>query len=110
MTEPMPKQISIGDKYDPAMKITNQAEANAYFERCVQHTMSFGTDRQEAERIERANLGYYAGYSSEETRRRVERLFSCAHPIFGAISVNGVPSNEEALEAGFSAGQKDPSQ
>lgn len=71
--ELMPKDISIGAKYDPAMTITDQADADAYFERCVQHTMTWwGRSREDAEKIERGNLGYYAGYGSQETRHRVE--------------------------------------
>jgi hypothetical protein len=110
MNEPLPLNISIGDKYDPAMKMTDQAEADAYFERCVQHTMlwmiedgrakDFKEARPEAEKIERINLGYYAGYGTSETRARVERLFRCAHPYFGAIAQNGPPTTDAALVAG----------
>jgi len=96
----IPSNITIGDKYDPAMKITEQANADAYFERLVQHCMSHGKTRSEAEQIERSNLGYYAGYYDMETRVRVEKLFKCAHPFFGAIAVNDPPSAEEAFEAG----------
>jgi hypothetical protein len=106
-TDLMPERITIGVKYGPAMEITDQAEADAYFERCVQHTMQrFDKTREEAELIERSNLGYYAGYCSPETRERVERLFKCAHPIFGAIATNGSPSLEHALRAGIEAGTK----
>jgi len=77
--KPFAHGITIGDKYGPAMIITEQAEADAYFERCVQHGMLFHT-RIEAEKIERINLGYYAGYYNNETRERVERLFKCQHP------------------------------
>jgi hypothetical protein len=96
----MRQDITIGEKYDPAMRITDQAEADAYFEQCVAHTMSFGKSREEAEQIERANLGYYAGYSSDDTRRRIETLFRCAHPVFGAIAAVGAPTAEEALQEG----------
>ncbi len=85
------------------MEITDQAAAEAYFEECVQHNMIYGVKkhaRSEAEKIERANLGYYAGYYDSETRERVERLFKCSHPIFGSISKNGSPTVEEAFEAG----------
>lgn len=103
----MPEQITIGEKYTPAMSITEQAEADAYFERCVEHTMSrFGKTREQAEEVERANLGYFAGYYDHATREQVERLFHCAHPIFGAIAVNGPPSAEEALSKGFAMGRK----
>ncbi len=96
----MDKSITIGAKYSPAMEMADQAEADAYFEECVTHTMGFGKSREEAEGIERGNLGYYAGYYSKETRLRVERLFGCAHPVFGAIAERGPPTSEEAIAAG----------
>ena len=95
----MKKGITIDEKYDPAMKITTQAEADAYFEECVQEIMAWGKTREQAESVEKQNLGYYAGYYNEETRLRVERLFRCSHPIFGAAA-NGIPSAEEAFAAG----------
>lgn len=97
---------SIGDKYDPAMKISDQAEADAYFELLVTGTMARGYTRAEAEAFERTNLGYYAGYFDHETRHRVERVFKCAHPIFGAIAKVGAPTAEEAFRMGLEAGQK----
>ncbi len=101
----MNKNITIGDKYEPAMALLTQAEADAYFEELVAHTMSFGKSRAEAEAIERANLGYFAGYYSNETRERVEQLFRCAHPIFGSIAANGPPTAEQAFQAGLAAGK-----
>lgn len=86
------QNVTIGDKYRPAMEITDQAEADAYFDSCVRHTMSFGLSEEEAASIERQNLGYFAGYYDHETRERVERLFRCAHPVFGAIAQNGPPT------------------
>lgn len=99
-----PSQITIGDKYQPAMELTEQSDADAYWEKCVRHSMSFGKSREEAEQIERANLGYFAGYYDHETRARVERLFRCAHPVFGAIADNGPPTPGEAFEAGRKRG------
>lgn len=79
----MDDNITIGQKYGPAMKITSQDEANAYFLECVNHTMKVGkVSREEAERIERGNIGYYAGYYDSETRERMKRLFLAEHPIF----------------------------
>lgn len=93
----LPREITIGAKYGPAMDITDQAEADAYFEQCVEHTMSFGKSRDEAERIERQNLGYFSGYYSSETADRVFRLFKCEHPVFGTSH----PTAAEALGAGM---------
>ena len=86
------------DNYDPAMAISDQAEADPYFERLVQHT--FGTTREEAETIERANLGYWAGYYDHATCERVERLFRCEHSLFGSIAEKGPPTFAQALALG----------
>jgi len=75
--------------------ITQEA-ATAYFETCVEHCMRFGKTREEAESIERQNLGYYAGYYNDATRQRVLVLYGAAHPIFGTET----PTIEEALEVG----------
>ena len=92
---------TIGEKYGPAMEITDQAQADEYFEQMVEDCLAAKKDlsRAEAEHVERSNLGYYAGYYSHETRLRVERLFRCVHPIFGAAA-NGPPNVAECLEAG----------
>ena len=104
-----------------AMKITNQEQADAWFEVLVQDGIKRRGDllekfkdsgnpascvRLEIERIIRNNLGYYAGYYNDETRARVERLFKCSHPIFGSIEENGPPSAEEAFKKGLEFGSK----
>lgn len=100
----MKRDITIGEKYGPAMAITSQAEADAYFEDCVAQCMLHGKSRADAIRIERQNLGYFAGYYDNETRERIERLFSCAHPVFGRIEQVGPPTAKEALDAGLRIG------
>ena len=98
---------TIGDVYEPAMEIQTQAEADAYFEKLVGDTITnYGKSREEAERIIRENLGYYAGYYGNETRARVERLFRCEHPIFGSLEKNGSPTFEQALKAGMDYAEK----
>ncbi len=103
--EKMANKITIGDKYGPAMKMTDQKQATEYFELCVEHTMRFGKTREEAESIERQNLGYFAGYHDYETRIRIEQLFNCVHPIFGAAAEH-IPTPEEAFELGKKLGEK----
>ena len=97
----MKDDSTIREKYGPAMEIQTQEEADAYFEECVQQMIRrSGKTRAEAETTERANLGYYAGYYDNETRERVERLYHCSHPVFGAIAKNGPPTAQEALSVG----------
>ncbi len=103
-----PDKVTIGDLYCPAMDITDQAEADTYLEALVERNMRFGTiSRFAAEKIERDNLGYFAWHHDVETRLRIERLFRCAHPIFGPAS-KGRPTADEALEAGVRAGKGAP--
>lgn len=96
MSDKIPHEITIGDKYRPAMEITDQAEADAYFERCVEHCMRHGRTREEAESVERQNLGYFAGYYGRETMERVNRLYRTAHPVFGTT----IPTAEQAFNMG----------
>jgi hypothetical protein len=100
MRADLSQDASCEEKYDPAMAITDQAEADVYFERLIRHNMRFGTTRAEAETIERENLGYWAGYCDNGTRERVERLFRCRHPVFGSIAENGPPTTEQAWAMG----------
>lgn len=105
----MKTNITIGEKYKPAMEITDQESADAYFMELVAHNLKCRRRegeppiQPEAEKVERHNLGYFAGYHDSETRERVERLFKCSHPIFGSIATNGQPTAKEALLAGMVA-------
>jgi hypothetical protein len=74
------EHATFGETLGPAMKITDQADADEYFAALVEHTMRFKPDREEAEKIVRTNLGSFAGYYDEATRERVERLYKCSHP------------------------------
>jgi len=96
----IPNEATIGEKYDTAMKITDPEEAKQYFEACVLHNMLVSDNsREKAIEIEKANLGYYAGYYNDETRARVEKLFDSTHPFFGPIS-KGKPTPQEAFDTG----------
>lgn len=96
----LPDEISMGDKYGPAMEITEQAEAAEYFAALVRHNMRISQHNiKEAMAIERENLAYWAGYYSHEVRLRVDNLFNCIHPIFG--SANTPPTLLEACKLGL---------
>jgi len=41
-------------------------------------------------------LGYFSGYYDTKTIQRVQKLFSCKHPIFGSV----VPTADEAFKMG----------
>ena len=83
------------------MIITDQAEADEYFEALVERSMRSGVRRDEAIRVEKINLGYFAGYCGYETMKRVNRLFRTTHPIFGDVA----PTAEEAFRKGYEIGR-----
>jgi hypothetical protein len=97
---------TIGEKYGPAMMISDQAQADAYFEQCVQHSIRCGNSREAAVLIERKNLAYYAGYYDNEVRERIERLYKCAHPVFGPIAKTGTITPEQAFNMGIEWAKK----
>jgi len=97
--------LTFGECLGPAMEITDLEDAQQYLEEYVKYTQKFldkepRDDDMTAEDICKVNLGYYAGYYSNETRKRVEEIFTCSHPVFGSIKNNGSPTAERAFQAG----------
>jgi len=102
----LPEKITIREKYAPAMEIEDQAEADAYFQACVEHALRTGAKtRAEGERVERLNLGYFAGYYSQETRMRVQRLYGAVHPYLGDAGTPDAPI-EPTVDQCFAAGRE----
>lgn len=95
------EKLTYGEALGTAMSITDPEDAKQYFEAYVDFMVKHSSiKKREAIEIAKLNLGYYAGYYDNETRERVERLFLCEHPIFGSIKENGIPTPEEAFNAG----------
>lgn len=99
--------LTYGECLGPAMQITDEADAQQYLADYVAYIQQAldrepRNDNQTAAQIAGINLGYYAGYYDHETRIRVERLFCCAHPIFGGAAKHE-PSRDECLSAGKAA-------
>ncbi len=97
--------MTFRDQLGPAMEVTDPEEAAEYYRKYVDWLVSAnGKSREYNDGVARANLGYFAGYYDNETRERVEKLFQCAHPVFGAIATKGPPTPEEAFAKGVEAG------
>lgn len=101
-------RLTYGECLKPAMEITDQADADQYLKAYIAFTQKFidsgeVKEGKTAEQIVKSNLGYFAGYYSDETRVRVEKLFNCSHPVFGAIA-QGKPTPEQAFNKGIQAG------
>ncbi len=89
--------VTYGACLHPAMKITEQDDADNYLSAYIDYNERNGNvNRIEATLIAKRNIGYFAGYSDAETAARVNRLFKTTHPIFGDTR----PTPKEALEAG----------
>ena len=89
--------LTIGDCLRPAMKISTKKEAGSYFAALVVHMQKTSTQHKQADeaaRIVLGNLGYFAGYYDNATRKRVESLFGALHPIFGS----SIPTVEKSLQ------------
>lgn len=98
-------QLTYGDLLHPAMKVRSHAEASVYFEKLVDYCMKFAkpkVSREKAIAVQKANLGYFAGYYDDATAVRVQKYFQCVHPIFGSTT----PEGKEAFDAGRKAGKK----
>jgi hypothetical protein len=98
-----PENPTFGNTLGPAVKFAVEGdleEARRWFSLMVQHLMLNGKQQysqQEAERITRSNIGYFAGYYGETERRAVADIYGAMHPIFGN---DFNPTPEKALEAG----------
>lgn len=97
--------LTYGECLDPIFKITDKEDAEQYKKAYIAFIQKWrdreGTsDNMTAEQVANSNIGYYAGYGSSQDRERIEALFLCAHPIFGAIKDNGTPTGKEAFECG----------
>lgn len=96
------EEMTFGETLGPAMTITDQEQANEYFEVMVERGMRReGLCREEAEKNAKSNIGYFAGYCDNETRKRVNALFGAVHPVFG----NNFPTAKEAFKKGVELGK-----
>lgn len=94
--------LSFGECLHPAMKITDQADADQYLKDYTAFIQKHldekpRSDDKTAEEIAKINIGYFAGYFDHETNVRVQRLFQCTHPIYGS----SWPTTDEAFAAGM---------
>ena len=100
----LPDKCTMGDKYKVACeKVRTPEQAKVWLEILIKHNMSHSTPphtREEAEEIERQNIGYFAGYYDHDIQDVVYKTFNTEHPIFGKTK----PTGEQALRAGMELG------
>ena len=104
------KELKFEEILTPAMNITNKKEAEMYLNKYEEYLKKLLEEKsqEEKDKLEgrtarelcKENLAYWAGYHGDEVRTRVEELFDCKHPIFGAIKDTGPISPEDAFKKG----------
>ena len=92
------KTLTYGEALRPAMGITDKKEAEKYLRDYIKWLAEnhVNGNLEEAERIAKANIGYYSGYCDQETMTRVQELFEACHPVFG----DRILSYAQAIEEG----------
>jgi hypothetical protein len=97
----LPDNMTYGETYGRAVEIAlhgSKEEAEEWFAALVERNVRLtGVTRDQAEYVERTNIGYWAGYYDESARRAVASVYGAIHPIFGN---DFAPSADKALEAG----------
>jgi hypothetical protein len=97
------KDLTAKDALDPAMTITDRADADRYLTAYAEWLVNFyDLPVESAYKRARHILGYYAGYYDHETRDRVYAMFDAPHPIFGTHH----PTPDEAFTAGQRLGEQ----
>ena len=75
-----------GEQFESALRCETPAEAELWMEQEVRHYVEHhNTSPLQAIDIIKYNLGYMAGYYSNETAEKIKRLFSAPHPGYSAF-------------------------
>lgn len=98
--------LTYGEILGTAMSITDESDAQQYLKDYADFIQKHldkepNPNGMSAMEIAKTNLGYFAGYYDDATRKRVEKLFMCSHLIFGKIEENGSPTPEQAFKSGM---------
>ena len=80
------KLNTIMEVFDEALRCakTNKDKASDFFKSYVESILNANNvTYDEAEKIAKSNLGYFAGYCDKETIDIIYKTYQCSHPIFG---------------------------
>ena len=103
------KELSFHEIFEQALKITSKEDARQYitaYSKWIHSKYHDRTPKKEPIEIAKESFGYWAGYYSNDVRRKVEDLFECEHPYFGSIAKNGPPTAEQAFKLGMEIGER----
>lgn len=93
-------------KYPAICEATTKEQMQAYFEQHLKDCAEkFGGTPESHRAVQLSNVGYFSGYYSSETAKRVHDWLGATHPIFGASHADGTLKPEEALARGLALGR-----
>jgi hypothetical protein len=101
------KLSTMGEVFDEALRIakTNKDEAEDFFYQYVNDISSVNKySWDKSIEIAKSNLGYFAGYYSQEVCDIIYDTYQCSHPIFGKKPYEVTP--EDAFKKGLEIGSK----
>jgi len=98
----LPDKMTIGECYGRCTEIVDHNQANEYFIALVERNLRICPehDLDTAIKVEKDNIGYFAGYCDSETALRMELLFNTIHPILGSAQNYCMMSAEDIVEVG----------
>lgn len=81
-------KLTYGECLEPTTMITTQQEADEYLKdyiSFIQKSLDIEPNPKglKAEQIAKINIGYWTGYTDNNTAKRMMKLFKTTHPIFG---------------------------
>jgi hypothetical protein len=97
-----------GDIFDKALEIAKTGDSD----RCQKFLTTYvsyiisenGCAIEEATRIAKNNLGYFAGYYNSEVYETINKAYGAVHPVFGQNPFNVSP--EDAYRMGLEHGKR----
>ena len=99
---------TIGDIFNKALEIANTGDnerCQAYLTTYVCYIVSENSCTiEEATRIAKDNLGYFAGYYSSDVYETINKAYGAVHPVFGMNPFDVSP--EEAYRKGLEYGNR----
>ena len=98
---------TMGEVFNKALQLAKEdkEEALDFFKEYIKYILEDNDEvnsLNEAERIAKANFGYFAGYYNQEVCDIIYKTYQCSHPIFGnkPFEVNPEDAYKKGLEAG----------
>lgn len=100
---------TMGQVFDTALNLakTDKEEAQNFFKMYIEHILEDNDEvnsLNEAEKIAKANFGYFAGYYDQKVCDIIYKTYQCSHPIFGNKPFAVDP--EDAYKKGLEMGSK----